>query len=94
MRTPDPDPGDILLGFAVELVQRMLNKRRFYDRSKDERLVSTEWITDPGLVFDNCLSVVRLSRTKVDASSTGFFTSDADGRLQHRTCLPVHIHVR
>ena len=70
-----------------------MNETCLYDRSKDEGLVSVEWITNPSVVFDNCLSVVCLSRAKVDASSSGFFTADFDGHLQHRTCLPVDIHV-
>jgi len=77
----------------LQLLPKTMNKRCLCDRSKNKGLVSVEWITNPSVVFDDCLSVIRLSWAKVDASSTSFFTSDTDGRLQYCTCLPLHIHV-
>ena len=56
------------------------------DRSEDERPIAGDWYASPGLVSDDCLSVVRLYRNEVDAWSAGFLAEDSDRRLQHCPC--------
>ena len=62
-------------------------------RSTDEGLVTAEWFSSPGLVSDDCLSLVRLSWTEVDAASTGVLAADFDDCVQQRPSLSLSLHV-
>ena len=70
-----------------------LTCRFLWNRSQDEGLVSSEWLAHPSLVSDNCISVVCLSWSKVDARSESVLAADTNGYLQYRLCLPLCLHV-